>query len=168
MAEIETLQATIALGVGDKVGVRDRAALEAALAEPYRKVGDISLFETAPRRAAALAAALLTNRCFASCNRRTTVDAVRVWIEREDYTWHGDLEDIVEAVDELAEGRMSRQEFMLWVARNTNRNSEDPGGDPGIKRIGSRASYGPPPKAYPAKWLLNPKVFIEKNWGKGF
>lgn len=168
-AEIETLQATIALGAGDRVGVRDRGALKAALRQPWRKVGDILLFDTAPRRVAAVAEALLTGRCFKSCNRKTTVAVVRLWMEREDHRWLCPIEELVDAVDELAVRRMSRQEFVLWVGRHTSRNAGPyPGGDPGVRRIAAAATFNAPAKSLPAKWLLMPKAFIEKNWGKGF
>jgi death on curing protein len=171
--EIEGIQASIALMQGGRSGVRDKRALEGALKQPYNRVGDVRLYESAPRRAAVLAEALVKSRPFRSCNRRTAVAAVRLWMEREDHRWRNNEEDLAMAMDDLAAGRMSRQELVLWIARNSNKNAgPHPGGDPGILRIAGKAPFAGPlfgssPKQKAPKWLLDPSI-VEKGWGKGF
>jgi prophage maintenance system killer protein len=167
-AEMESIQAGIAAGLGDKIGVKSGRALKAALAEPLRQVGNRPVFETGPRRAAALAEALVRSRPFVSCNRRTTVAAVRLWMEREDYRWVASMEELVHLIDQLANRRLSRPDLVLWLGRQTRSNpGPHPGADPGITRIAAKAAFGPGPRSKAPPWILD-RTVAEKGWGKGF
>jgi prophage maintenance system killer protein len=155
--ELEELQERIALEAGAPVGLTDPALLDAARSQPLRAVGGVLLYETAARRATALAHALLTSRCFESCNRRTTVAAIELWMDREHYSVLCDREQLIVAVDALAEGRTPREEFARWLARQSRpKLDSNPGSDPGVRRIATRASYDPPENAFPPRFLTNP------------
>jgi death on curing protein len=155
--ELERLQAEEALEQGDRAGVRDDAAVDDVVARPLREVGGIPLYDSPPRRAAALAAEMVRRRPFASCNRRTAVAAIFLWLEREGWYLQWTPEQVAEQIDRLATSGITEHQFYLWLTRMSRRRPGDnPGADPGVRRIGSRASFDPGPLTKPPKFLVDP------------
>lgn len=95
-------------------GVRDLAALEAAIARPYS-----GYYRTIEGKAAALTHSLALNHGFIDANKRTTVYVVHLLLARSLYrfsiddppTLHVALEEMIIAV---VEHRMSFDELVIW------------------------------------------------------
>lgn len=170
--ELLVAQAEIATELGDPVGAHEGADLEEVVRMPLRSVAGRAIYEVPPRRAGILARALLLRRCFLSCNRRVATVATLSWMEREGYYMVCPDEDLIASVDALADLRMPAQRFTAWVAGNFRRLSgPHPGGDPGVRRIGSRASFDPDQASFPQKYLLgrpDPLNKKRKGFGLGF
>jgi prophage maintenance system killer protein len=170
--ELLVAQAEIATELGDPVGTREGADLEDALRAPLRAVAGRAVYEVPFRRASVLARTLLLRRCFLSCNRRVATVAVRAWMEREGYYMTCRDEDLIATVDAFADLRLPEQRFSAWLSRNFRRlTGPHPGGDPGVRRIGSRANFAPLKASFPQKYLLgrpDPKNKKRKGFGLGF
>ena len=110
---------TVAVGeFGGSAGIRDRGLLESALARPLATFGDKNLYESAFKRAAALAESLVLNHGFVDGNKRTAMYAMAAWLEREGYAVEaarGELRDLALSIashglstEQVAESLMER------------------------------------------------------------
>lgn len=111
---------TVAVGeFGGAERVRDRAALESALARPLTGFGGTRLFETPFERAAALMEALLQHHGFVDGNKRVAVLAAGLLLEREGYELAASSAALVETTLALVEHRLSVELPARWLERNT-------------------------------------------------
>ncbi|MGH7866590.1 MAG: hypothetical protein ACREP9_02905 [Candidatus Dormibacteraceae bacterium] len=157
--ELEHLQVEFARHQNALGGVRDKHALEISLTRHLFKVGEVLVYDSPPRRAAVLANELVTRRPFKSCNRRTAVEAIIIWMDREKWYMLCTPAELAESLDQLAEGKLPEQQFYLWLARNSRpKPTSHPGGDPGMRRVGSRANWDPTKESFPPKSLVGPEL----------
>jgi prophage maintenance system killer protein len=156
-SDLERLQAGVALEQGEPVGVRDSEALDAVVAHPLRRLAGIQLYDSPPRRAAALTGEMLRRRPFKSSNVRTALAAIPLLINREGWFLLWTPEQIAEQVENLAGHRITEHQFFIWLTRMClPEPGESPGGDPGVRRAGSRASLDPGPLEMPPEFLIDP------------
>jgi len=104
----------LALLEGGLDGVRDLAAIEAAIARPYS-----GYYRTITGKAAALTHSLALNHGFIDANKRSTVYALHLFLQRSGYRFsisappelHRALEEMIMAV---VEHRMNFDELVAW------------------------------------------------------
>lgn len=104
---------------GGKPGVRDAAALEAALAKPRQ------LRDAGPRHpselAAAYAAALVASAPFHGGNKRTSLLAAATFLELNGHEFvAGEVDAVVQTLA-LAAGELDEVGFASWLRQNSRR-----------------------------------------------
>jgi death-on-curing protein len=104
---------------GGSNGIRDRGLLESALARPLASFGGKNLYDTAFKRAAALAESLVLNHGFVDGNKRTAMYAMAAWLEREGYVIEaarGELRDLALAI---ASHELSIEQISAWLKQRS-------------------------------------------------
>ncbi len=96
-AQIEILHQKLLRKTGGLEGLRDKAALESALAAPLQTYGNRDLFPTEIEKIARLACGLTQNHPFADGNKRIGLLVMQILLKRNGYrlrTKHLELSDI--------------------------------------------------------------------------
>jgi death on curing protein len=102
---------------GGSPGLRDKGALESALARPRNKAAYGKA--DAAALAAAYAYGLVRNHPFADGNKRTGWVVARVFLADNGYGLQFDPGDAVRTVEALAAGKMSEAELAGWLRQRT-------------------------------------------------
>ena len=100
---------------GGSGGIRDRGALESAVAQPMATFGGEDLYDTIPRKAAALAFSLVRNHPFIDGNKRIGHAAMEVFLTLNGFTISADVDEQEELFLSLAAGEISREKLTEWV-----------------------------------------------------
>ena len=105
---------------GGPPGLRDKGALESALARPRNKAAYGKA--DAAALAAAYAYGLVRNHPFADGNKRTCWVVARVFLADNGYGLQFDPGDAVRTVEALAAGKMSEAELAGWLRKRVFRD----------------------------------------------
>jgi len=100
---------------GGSAGLRDRAYLESALAQPTSSFGGVELYPELPEKAAALCFSLVLNHPFVDGNKRVGYAAMRLMFDLNGWTFEADVDDAEQVILRLAAGELKRPEFTAWV-----------------------------------------------------
>ncbi len=106
---------------GGSVGIRDRGALESAIARPLATFGGQNLYDTPFKRAAAIAESLVLNHGFVDGNKRTAMYAMAAWLEREGYVLdaaRGELRDLALSI---ASHDLAAEQIALWLEKRSKK-----------------------------------------------
>lgn len=101
-----------------EAGVRDLAALEAAVAQPYKVFRGTELYPTLVTKVSALGFALLQHRPFKSGNARTAHLAMGVMLALNGYALAADDRETEAVISRLMRSEMLRSEFEEWLERH--------------------------------------------------
>ena len=104
---------------GGSAGLRDRGALESAVAQPQATFGGEDLYPTLHEKAAALAFGLAQNHPFVDGNKRTATIAMQAFLFRNDHELDADVDAQEEALLDVAAGGMTRDDFAGWIEAHT-------------------------------------------------
>jgi death-on-curing protein len=109
------------------VGLRDRGAIEAAIARPYS-----GYYRSIAAKAAALVHSLALNHGFIDGNKRTAAAAMSLFLHRSGYTLTAGEEDqlnidVEQMVLDVVEHRMSFDELVLWFRERIVRDPTQTG-----------------------------------------
>ena len=96
---------------GGTEGVRDRALLQSALAQPEAGFGGHWLHEDIFEMAAAYAFHICKNHPFLDGNKRTALDAALIFLELNHISLEAPQKQLVEIMLCVAEGKMSKKEL---------------------------------------------------------
>jgi death-on-curing protein len=110
---------------GGSPGLRDNAALEAAIAMPQATFGGNYLHPTIPAMAAAYLFHLTQNHAFIDGNKRVGANAAITFLLMNDWTPSFDEDQLVEVVLAIAQGRLSKQEVVKLLEDRTRPGSPD-------------------------------------------
>jgi death on curing protein len=99
---------------GGGAGVRDRGALERALARPAATFGGEDLYPDIADKAAALMHSLALNHPFVDGNKRVAAFASIVFAESNGHGFLATLDELVEATLAVAEGKMAVEALAIW------------------------------------------------------
>lgn len=113
--EVLRLHALVLEQSGGSVGIRDRGALESAVAQPTATFGGEDLYDTLPKKAAALAFSLVRNHAFVDGNKRIGHAAMEVFLTLNGFTINADVDDQEDVFLALAAGNVSREMLIEWV-----------------------------------------------------
>jgi death-on-curing protein len=100
---------------GGTFGIRDRAALESALAQPQMTFGKDELYPTIAEKAAALGYSLIKNHPFVDGNKRVGHAAMEVFLMLNGYEIKADVDDQERIIVQLAAGEIDRAGFQDWL-----------------------------------------------------
>jgi death-on-curing protein len=116
--EIISLHAQVIARSGGGLGLRDRGALESAVAQPEMTFGGEDLYPTVADKAAALGHSLIQNHPFIDGNKRVGHAAMEVFLVLNGYEISASVDEQEEIVLSVASGQMSRAEFSEWLKQH--------------------------------------------------
>ena len=115
VAQIEELHQFIIEQTGGSQGLRDRGALESAVAQPQMGFGGQDLYPTLAEKAAALSFSLISNHPFVDGNKRIGFAAAIAFLLAHGNDISAPIDDAEQTVLRLAAGELSRAEWAIWV-----------------------------------------------------
>lgn len=99
---------------GGATGLRDRRALESALARPAATFGGEDLYTEIADKAAALMHSLALNHPFVDGNKRVAAFAAIVFVESNGHEFLATPDELVETALAVAEGKMGVEALAIW------------------------------------------------------
>ena len=99
---------------GGGTGLRDRGALESALARPAATFGGEDLYPGIADKAAALMHSLALNHPFVDGNKRVAAFAAIVFTESNGHEFLATPDELVETTLAVAEGKMAVEALAIW------------------------------------------------------
>lgn len=117
--EVEKIHEILIASFGGSNGVRDRSALESALARPFQTFDAVKLYPTILEQGAALIESILVNHPFVDGNKRTGYTLLRLYLLnfRIDITASSDNK--YEFVINIASGTLQYDGIVAWLKNNT-------------------------------------------------
>jgi len=106
---------------GGAPGIRDEGLLESALARPRHLVVYSGKRPSIFQLAAAYAFGLVRNHPFVDGNKRTALVVALAFLDLNGVLFHAEQDDAYLTLEELASGRMTEEEFAVWLTRNSTR-----------------------------------------------
>ena len=100
---------------GGPLGIRDRAAIESAAAQPRMTFDGIDLYPTLPAKAAAMAHLLISNHPFVDGNKRVGHAALETMLVLNGLEINADIDEQETVILHVAAGDLSRERFIEWV-----------------------------------------------------
>ena len=99
---------------GGAAGLRDRGALESALARPAMTFGGEDLYEDLASKAAALMHSLALNHPFVDGNKRVAAHAAIVFVDLNGQTFLATPGELTEMTLAVAEGKVAVEALAIW------------------------------------------------------
>jgi death-on-curing protein len=115
LEEIVSLHAKLVAQTGGSPGLRDRGALESAVAQPEMSFGGEDLYPTIAEKAAALGHSLIQNHCFVDGNKRVGHAAMEVFLVLNDYEIEASIDEQEQVILSVASGQMDRAALSEWL-----------------------------------------------------
>lgn len=103
---------------GGSAGIRDRGALESAIAQLLMSFGGEELYSTLVDKAAAFGFSLTMNHTFIDGNKRTSHAAIEVFLVLNGLEIHASIDDQESVMLDLASGTLNREMFTQWLHQN--------------------------------------------------
>ncbi len=103
---------------GGSQGIRDRNAIESALAQPSMTFGGQDLYPTLADKAAALGFSLIANHPFVDGNKRIGHAAVEAFLRSNGFQLSAPVDEQEAIVLRVAAGQAERKEWTLWVCEH--------------------------------------------------
>ena len=104
-----------ALALGGSAGLRSVHLLHSAVGQPEQTAFGEDAYPTIPDKAAAYAFFLVKNHPFIDGNKRTAEVAMLVFLDLNGFDFVDDQDDIANALEQLAAGRVDQATFFEWV-----------------------------------------------------
>jgi death on curing protein len=99
---------------GGARGLRDKGALEPAVARPAMTFGGEDLYQDLASKAAALIHSLVLNRAFVDGNKRVAAHAAILFVELNGQTFLATPGELVEMTLAVAEGKVAVEALTIW------------------------------------------------------
>ena len=115
VAQIEALHELLITHTGGSQGLRDRGALESAVAQPQMGFGGQDLYPSLAEKAAALSYSLVSNHAFVDGNKRIGFAAAVAFLRVNGHDISADVDEAEQIVLRLAAGKLLREEWTSWV-----------------------------------------------------
>lgn len=116
--EIISLHAKVIVQSGGGRGIRDRGALDSAVAQPEMTFDGKDLYPSVAEKAAALGHSLIHNHPFVDGNKRVGHAAMEIFLVLNGYEISASLDDQEEMILSVASGQTSRIEFGEWLKQH--------------------------------------------------
>lgn len=114
--EVLSLHERLIVQSGGSNGLRDRGALESAVAQPSMTFGQQDLYPGIVEKAVAMAFSLIVNHPFQDGNKRIGHAAMEVMLMMNGYEIVADDDDQERLILGVAGGTIKRPEFLDWVS----------------------------------------------------
>jgi death on curing protein len=119
LEEIIALHARVIAQSGGSLGLRDRGALESAVAQPEMTFGGEDLYPTIAEKASALGHSLIQNHPFLDGNKRVGHAAMEVFLVLNSYEISASVDEQEEIVLNVARGETSKAELGEWLKKHS-------------------------------------------------
>jgi death-on-curing protein len=116
--EVVSLHSLLIAQSGGSAGLRDRGALESALAQPEASFGGKELYPSLAAKAAALGHSLIQNHPFVDGNKRIGHGAMEVFLFLNGQEIAASVDEQEEVIIGVASGKISRIELCEWVGQH--------------------------------------------------
>lgn len=113
--QITALHSIVIEASGGSDGLRDKGALESAVAQPQMGFGGQDLYPSLAEKAAALSFSLVQNHPFVDGNKRIGFVAMLVFLQANGHTLSGSVDEQEVIVLQLAASALSRESWTEWV-----------------------------------------------------
>jgi death-on-curing protein len=111
---LDAHRAGLSIGGGSD-GIRDRGALESAVAQPAMAFGGQELYETIFEKAAALGYSLVMNHPFIDGNKRAGFLAMDTFLRLNGFRIAASVDEGERMILRIAAGEGSREELIEWL-----------------------------------------------------
>lgn len=115
LQEVLELHARVLEQSGGKPGLRDRDALESALAQPQMSFDGVDLYPGLVDKAVALGFSLINNHPFVDGNKRISHAALEVFLLLNGYEIAAAVDDQEATIFGLAAGTLGRDALAAWL-----------------------------------------------------
>jgi len=116
--EVVSLHSLLIAQTGGASGLRDRGALESAVAQPEASFAGQSLYPLISTKAAALGFSLIQNHPFVDGNKRVGHAAMDVFLILNGYELEASIDDQERIVLGVASGQTSKMELAEWLSHH--------------------------------------------------
>lgn len=118
LQEVMSLHSLLIAQSGGSSGLRDRGALESAVAQPEASFGGKELYPDLASKAAALGHSLIQNHPFVDGNKRVGHAAMEVFLLLNGHEIAASVDDQETFVLDVASGKLSRNEMSVWLSKH--------------------------------------------------
>jgi death-on-curing protein len=118
LQEVISLHSLLISQSGGSSGLRDRGALESAVAQPEAGFGGEDLYPDLARKAAALGHSLIQNHPFVDGNKRIGHAAMEVFLLLNGHEIAASVDDQEKIILDVASGNVSRNELGEWISKH--------------------------------------------------
>src|ERR1700751_4443524 len=124
LQEIISLHSLLIAQSGGSSGLRDRGAVESAVAQPEASFGGNDLYPDLASKAAALGHSLIQNHPFVDGNKRIGHAAMEVFLLLNGHEIDAAVDDQEKLIIDVASGKISRIELSEWISKHIVVRSE--------------------------------------------
>ena len=117
--EVEQLHKILITKFGGTHGIRDKSALESALARPFQKFDGKDLYPTVIEKGSALIESILVNHPFLDGNKRTGYTLLRIFLLNNGLDITASEDNKYEFVINIASGTLKDKAIVAWLKTNT-------------------------------------------------
>ena len=118
LQEIISLHTLLIAQSGGSSGLRDRGALESAVAQPEASFGGEDLYPDLASKAAALGHSIIQNHPFVDGNKRVGHAAMEVFLLLNGYEIDASVDEQETVIINVASGKISRIELSEWLSKH--------------------------------------------------
>ena len=118
LQEVLSLHSLLIAQSGGSSGLRDRGALESAVAQPEASFGGEDLYPDLVTKAAALGHSLIQNHPFVDGNKRIGHAAMEVFLLLNGHEIEASADDQEKIIIDVASGKVSRIELSQWINKH--------------------------------------------------
>jgi death on curing protein len=117
LQEVLSLHSLLIAQSGGSAGLRDRGALESAVAQPEASFGGEDLYPDLASKAGALGHSLIQNHPFVDGNKRIGHAAIEVFLLLNGHEIDASVDDQEKIIIDVASGKVSRIELSEWISK---------------------------------------------------
>ena len=118
LQEVISLHSLLIAQTGGSSGLRDRGALESAVAQPEASFGGEDLYPDLASKAGALGHSLIQNHPFVDGNKRIGHAAIEVFLLVNGHEIDASVDDQEKIIIDVASGKISRIELSQWISKH--------------------------------------------------
>ena len=121
LQEVISLHSLLIAQSGGSSGLRDRGALESAVAQPEASFGGEELYPDLASKAAALGHSLIQNHPFVDGNKRVGHAAMEVFLLLNGHEIAASIDEQEHIIISVASGKMARIDLGEWLREHLGR-----------------------------------------------
>ena len=118
LQEVISLHSLLTAQSGGSSGLRDRGALESAVAQPEASFGGEELYPDLASKTAAVGHSLIQNHPFVDGNKRVGHAAMEVFLLLNGHEMNALVDEQEKVIIDVASGKVSRIELSEWISKH--------------------------------------------------
>jgi death on curing protein len=118
--DVEQIHRVLISKFGGSQGIRDRHALESALARPFQTFDGVDLYPDVISKGASLLESLLVNHPFVDGNKRTAYVVLRMYLLSNGQDIHDSEDNKYELIINVASGVTKFDKIVEWLRRTVS------------------------------------------------